>query len=469
MELSSDELLPPMGAIPLFITTTTRRIFGFHPWRAMQARYIQTTSVVFTGGKNAGKTACALLLMYYTSMLDMGDGRRARMIYDNMRTNDGKETEDVGLLRAYGKDGIRITVKEAHINPFDWRLLLTPSQMLRWTIATVFDLNKMSFDEIEISILGQLIRKMTTGTNKKIACPTLLVQMADEFEVNDYISNIRSRRNKIVRHLGTTEAGVNMLKMVLKSGTDPTTWENRLAISHHPELVTEAATRLAAKLNTALLETGAEIFGDENSLVEIMGEHLYVSQDLTGLDDALASSYHFLVRLYIRNSGRFDIIGQDETSKSWRFASWAASESDEEWQIREYSPLKIRIIQELSLLQMSADANTQQYQMALNSVRGAGVHFIFGGQTESAYEGLREALGMSSLDARWLMSINPKRPGTFGLKPRDGSLIRSQLLVTTDDEMEIISSNSAVARRVGRQSRRARRNLDRARKELNVS
>lgn len=458
MELSSDPILPPLGGIPLFIALTTKLIFGFHPWRAMKEHYIQTTSAVMTGGKGSGKTAAALLLMYYTAQLDMGNGRRVRIIYDNMRTDDGNVAEDEELLKAFGDKGVRISVRNAKVNPYDYRLRLSPSQMLRWTLATVFDLNKLTFDEFEISILGQLIRKMLSES-KEQACPTLLVQMAEEFEVEDYTRSILTRRRHLIKLVGNNREGLALLDRVLKPEVG---LEKRLAISNHPELITKAAASLAAKLNTTLLETAEEIYGDTNSLAEMMGDYLYVSQDLTGVEDALASSYHYLARLYIRNKGMFDIIAQDETSKSWRFASWAAAESDDEWQIREFNPFKIRIIQELDLLKMSADADTQQYQMALNSVNGAGAHFIFGGQSESAYRGLAETLQLSELDVLWLSGISDRNPGTFGLKPRDGSLVRAQVLVTTPFDVRLIASNSSMARRLGRMSRhelrRARQN-----------
>lgn len=456
MELSSDNDLPPEGGVPIFWAYNQRKMYGFHPWRAMQERYIQTTSAIMTGGKNMGKTASALLLMFVTGMLDMGNGNRARMIYDNMRTNDNVENEDEELLRVYGKDGVRIKVREAKINPYDYRLGLSPSQMLRWTIAMIHDLSDATFDEFEINILGQLIRRMVNETRDAtagvtLACPSLLVQMAEEFETQDYIDNIKVGRHNLLKMLGRkNKASKIILGNVLKSEDS---WESRIAIAQHPELVTLAAARLAAKLRANLLEGNAgEIFGDEGSLAEMMGDYLYVSQDLTGLDDALASAYHYLSRLYITAANRFDIIVQDETSKSWRFTSWAAAEHDEEWQIRETSPFKIRLIQELSLLETSADANTRQYHMAMNSFKGAGIHFIFGGQSEAAYRFLGEILQISALDIKWLIDRKVTDAGAFGLKPRYGAFVKSQTTIMTDFEKKLISSNRAVRRRLGRRS-----------------
>ena len=90
--------------------------------------------------------------------------------------------------------------------------------------------------------------------------------------------------------------------------------------------------RLADPLIAVPLEgLSGKVFGDTTSLPALIDGKVYVSQDMTGLDPALASAYHYLYAAL--HGGRFAIIMQDETSKSWQYRSWANAEADQEWQI----------------------------------------------------------------------------------------------------------------------------------------
>lgn len=434
--------LPPVGyGYPTYLVLGTRQIITLNLWYWMLMRYLQTTSVVATGGKGGGKTAHIRYLIYLHLMLSQG-GQRTRAIYDNMR-NDFDAAEDQFMLDTMGDQAGRINAREGRFNPYHPALGLSPEQMLRWTLTTAYDMTQERFTGYQVSILSQALKRMSEQVGA-YSCPSLLFQMLAEYDTDLYDDFVADDLKTLKVHLGPSADHV--LSRVLRPATD----SRETVFRYDQRKIRTDAAALADILHQVLLGgLSGNVFGNEGSFMDAIAGKRYVSQDLTGLDPALASSYHYFARM-VTGQQKFDVIGQDETSVNWRYLTWALASSDEEWQIRGQNPIIIRSIQELSLLRTAGDEGAQQREMAEASVRGAGLHLIHPGQSVEAYRNLQEILGFSDLDLRWLQGLDPNKPGVLAIKARGQgrSLLRVQLDPVSAFETNLIKSNASLTRRL---------------------
>lgn len=450
MEASSQNVLPPVDGIPLGIVLGgLGEIFHFHPWVWMIEKYIQTLSFIITGGKGGGKSVLLRLLIFYLVALAQGQDR-GNAIYDNMR-NDYDQAEDEFLLQVWGERAARIPVATAHINPFDYRLKFGREKMLRWLVTAIYDLTGKRFEVYEINILSAMMRGILER-DATLLNPGTLAHAVSQFRYRDYTDHFARHRRELAAELGGElgEAhGEKILSQVLREGNSGYAV---LQASRHDEVEIErTAGRLADLLIAALLEgLSGEVFGNNGSLPELIDGKVYVSQDMTGLDPALGSAYHFMARLY--TAGRFDIIGQDETSKSWGYASWAAAEADQEWQIRGQNPVIFRVLQELAQLETVGDDGAQNVKQAITSIRGAGAHFIMPGQSRQAYMQLRDILQLSDPELSWLLGLDPNTPGVFGFRTRgeNNPFLACQLDLVSPVEVDLAAGNKSLHRRLDR-------------------
>lgn len=449
IEASSQTIVPPASGIPLAWVLGLGEIFHMHPWIWMEQKYIQTLSFVVSGGKGGGKTVLAKLLIYYILMLAQGENR-GNAIYDNMR-NDLDEPEDQFFMDFFGDQAGRISVNEARINPYDHRLGFSRETMLRWTLTMIYDLTGKQFEGYEINILSAMMRKVLER-DPALLNPGMTAQAVGQFRYQDYEDFMARHRRELAAELGGDlgEAhGESLLRTILTVDNANTAVE--LASRHDKVIIEQSAARLADLLIAVLLEgLSGKVFGDTTSLPALIDGKVYVSQDMTGLDPALASAYHYLTRLY--TAGRFAIIMQDETSKSWQYRSWANAEADQEWQIRGQNPMIVRILQELAQLETVGDDGAQNVKQAVTSIRGAGAHFIMPGQSRPAYRQLQQLLGFGDLDLAWLLGLDPNQPGFFGFKTRgeNSPFLACQLPLIGEVETQLAASNKSLRNRLTR-------------------
>jgi hypothetical protein len=447
--------------IPFAIDIHSRELVCFDPWLLKDAGIINSAFGMILGPKNHGKSATLKILAGRLMLVSAGYQQMHVAINDYKP--EGKASEYAEFSKAHGSRVFSIA--SMSVNPFEARLF----QLSSTDTDAVYELGILGAAEVICEFEKHSPLTGHENTALRIALHTMLqksqllwsphmlfklLRSIDDEQITAYFNNLDQKlvsqlteRIERVRKLnnvsdGTLDGVISQLKQ-LAAAQD----------NHRYEDIKSAADTVSTYLGSALTGTYANMFGDKDSLYEM------VTQDVATKDwrnvgpdaEKLFRILHTNIQVAAIESNRIDLVPHieldDEKHKSM----------DSLISVKAHSFLS-EIARGIHLCNLSAthrfssvrrgDVGSELYNLGNTIINNLG--FVLIGQQPDKPEILNEIQGLYSLSNAdtQMLTVLPKY--TFGMKLGESQKMRFLKVFATPFELGFLGSNAATDRMIDR-------------------